>query len=159
MIIPFQTERVKTKERVLDVHVFRRWSISVEQFVSQNPTRNEMEAFKVLSERLQVDNPVQFVAICKDPTETRFVHTHGVVGSVDAAVYPKDHDKIHLKNLRVDERVRRQGIASALIQEVIEYAFPRTVILETEDQQNLYRRHGFQLEEDGETMVLVHPEN
>ena len=155
----FRTERVTTTERILDVHVFRRWSLSVDQYMSQNPSLSHDEAWETLTRRLQVDDPVQFVAVivCDDePNDTRFEETHGVVGSVDAT--PSDCGAICLKNLRVDERVRRQGIASALIRNVVEYAYPRTVVLATEDQQSLYAFHGFVLQEDGMSMVLEQPQ-
>eukprot|EP00977_Amphora_coffeiformis_P028462 scaffold35276_cov160-Amphora_coffeaeformis.AAC.1 len=128
-LVAFRTERVVTVERVLDVHVFRRWSVSVEHYMSQNPTASRDEAWETLTQRLQVNDPaVQFVAIVvveeEEEEDIRFAITHGVVGAVD--VTPTSDTSVYLKNLRVDERVRRQGIASALIRDVLEYAYPRT---------------------------------
>jgi len=159
-LVTFRTERVTTIERVLDVHIFRRWSISVDQYMSKNPIASRKEAWETLTERLRVDDPsVQFVAVIDDADDedvrnddTRFAETHGIVGAVD--VTSTSDTNVYLKNLMVDDRVRRRGIASALIRDVIEYASPKTVVLTTEDQHSLYAFHGFQLQEDGMTMVL-----
>jgi RimJ/RimL family protein N-acetyltransferase len=89
-----------------------------------------------------------------------FANTNGVIGAVDAILqhYKPFEDVdlslpyVCLKNLRVDERMQRQGIASCLVQAVKDYAKKieavDVVILQV-DQNNdgairLYENHGFE---------------
>jgi GNAT superfamily N-acetyltransferase len=91
---------------------------------------------------------------------TMFANTNGVVGVIDAILqhyqpFP-DVDlslsNVYLKNLRVDERMRRQGIASCLVQAVKDYAKKMDevdVVILHVDQKNdgairLYENHGFE---------------
>jgi ribosomal protein S18 acetylase RimI-like enzyme len=180
--IKFQVERVSSKSRALDVQVFRQWRLSVEEFMKEESNKNQEssnsassdeEALHLLTKdfdengqntKLLGDEPVvQFIAICQDDCgnkNTLFDNTNGVVGVVDAILQHyrpiPDVDLslpyVYLRNLRVDERMRRQGVASCLVQAVNDYAKETDgvdVVLLHVDQENdgairLYKNHGFE---------------
>jgi ribosomal protein S18 acetylase RimI-like enzyme len=99
---------------------------------------------------------VQFVAIVD---QHYYPKTHGVVGVVDVHRKPNSA-LLELKNLRVHETGRRQGIASALVEAVQEYARKISgAVYLNYDQDNeaairLYLSRGFQLDPKEELKMI-----
>jgi ribosomal protein S18 acetylase RimI-like enzyme len=200
-------ERVSSRDRALDVRVFRGWSVTAEEYMQQqcqNGNRESTrrsglthsEAVKELTKSyndegvdtaILGDEPlVNFVAIYHHGDDNNIMQTtregddslafmrrtNGVVGTVDCQV--KHHDilsptatpesiqqflsksnlpwpHLYTKNLHVDSRMRRRGIALALVRANSAYACKsdmKNMIL-TVDPNNetgaiqLYEREGF----------------
>jgi len=162
----FTIERVSNRHRALDVLVFRGFSISAEEYQQKMMKENQEkitddEALRRLTcgiddsgrdTRILGGPVVTFVAICgKDDC---FCRTHGVVATVDAKL---NEDHVYLKNLSVDERVRRRGLASLLVTALKMYAetaHADKVILHVERQNvnaiALYEKEGFVFAEEHE---------
>jgi ribosomal protein S18 acetylase RimI-like enzyme len=161
--LDFCMEQVSDRRRTLDVMVFRGFSCSANEYVHQykqenHETLSEQEAVLRLTSGIDDNGQdtnvlggpvVSFVAISDD---AEFARTNGVVAAVDAK---RTTDCILVKNLHVNERVRRRGLASALIMAVKHFA--RTtqsvdeIVLNVERQnQNaiaLYLKERFQFDE------------
>lgn len=161
--LDFAMEQVSDRRRTLDVMVFRGFSCSASEYMHQykqenHETLSEQEAVLRLTSGINDNGQdttilggpvVSFVAISDD---AEFARTNGVVAAVDAKLIT---DCILVKNLHVNERVRRRGLASALIRAVKHFA--RTtqsvdeIVLNVERQnQNaiaLYLMEGFQFDE------------
>jgi RimJ/RimL family protein N-acetyltransferase len=160
-------EQVSDRCRALDVMVFRGFSISAKEyqyqyFTKHNQTISEQESVVRLTSGIN-DNGcdtnilggsvVTFIARMLSDDSDKFARTNGVIATVDAKV--TTDCCIILKNLNVDERVRRRGVASALVKAVKD--FTRTtesiseVVLDV-DRQNLnaialYEKEGFEFDE------------
>lgn len=162
----FNVERITTQERCLDVQAFRLVSIRsdiksdssvlvdpLEMAAAREELRfnpRQLRYFEVNGGRV-----VQFAAMAESGS---------VVGSVEAefatSVPGQSFDLpdcVHLKNLRVDQRYRRRGIASSLICAVVGYAKDQTtaeaVTLKVEQELNpnavaLYEKKGFSFHEE-----------
>ena len=189
-------EPVTTRRRLLDVHVLRNWSCSVSEYCQQQHSATSVtpqQALEHLTRNHWNNNNnnqlVQLVAILpykKEDDDKETVandwleRTNHVVGAVDLDLPSQQSLQQHenyyyLKNLRVHERVRNQGIGSALVQHVLDYAINHhhhhhqqqhsnndqqqqtRVVLSTDDQHHLYARHGFVAQPDGITMIWEEP--
>ena len=157
-------EQVSDRRRALDVLVFRGFSKSAHEYMQQykhdnDTTLSEQEAFVRLTPGMNDngDNTnilggpvVTFVAISNHVAE--FPRTNGVVAAVDAKL---TKDCILLKNLHVDERVRRRGLASALIKAVKDFTTTtesvHDIVLNVERTNlnaiALYKKEGFEFDE------------
>jgi predicted N-acetyltransferase YhbS len=121
---------------------------------------------------------VQFVAIRRTNDDDKtgdfdwLERTNHVVGAVDLVLplqtSQPENSYYYLKNLRVHQHVRKQGIGSALVQQVLTFATKQQqpnkqqqtttrVVLTTTDQHHLYARHGFVRQPDGTTMIWEEP--
>lgn len=149
--IPYSICRVNSRERALDVLVFRhgRLVTSVEEYLTKNPNQTIDGALHFLTstydeqgqslefsggdeagELVQFFAVVQNSTICNNGLDQAFLsRTHGVIGSIDAfksmrsCTGEMDQDAIiELKNLRVHDSCRRQGIGRALVEAVQQYA-------------------------------------
>ena len=147
--------QVQSKQEALNVQVFRNFSCSVGDLLSDQPALSWQEAFDFLTSdlddqgrnRKHLGDPITcFYAARDDGSET-----HQVLGVVDAQVKVSD-GCINLKNLRVDERARRQGIGSMLVSRVKEYALAMdmvsTVVLHVDLHNqcgavSMYENNGF----------------
>mmetsp|Transcript_792 Transcript_792/g.1681 ORF Transcript_792/g.1681 Transcript_792/m.1681 type:complete len:218 (+) Transcript_792:143-796(+) len=162
-------ERVKTKERCLDVEVFRRLSIRSER------DKNEIDddesaatlAATILRQEFQSKEHlmmkdyetygggiVQFAATLPPGAKELIVGSTEAefLGSVKARTFELPN-RIHIKNLRVHKHHRRKGIATALLSTVMQYTFEEiptatAVSLKVEQMINpgsamLYEKEGF----------------
>ena len=125
----FGMEQVSDRRRALDVMVFRGFSKSANEYMQQYKQENDDDSIGTRSNcethARHDDNGhdtnilggpvVTFVAISND---AEFARTNGVVAAVDAKL---TKDCILVKNLHVNERVRRRGLASALIKAVKDF--------------------------------------
>lgn len=161
----YTVERVLGRNRALDLMVFRQWSISAAEYQrSWFDTHNgehldKQEAVERLTPAINnfgqdttiLGGPmVSFVAILLN--DASLDRTHGVVAAVDAKLNPDD---IYLKNLLVDERARRRGIASALVQaikDLAEMTCVNEIVLHVERHNAnaiaLYEKEGFEFAEE-----------
>jgi len=160
----YAIEQVRDRQRALDVSVFRSFSISATEYQQKlldehQENITEQEAVEYLTKGINdagqqtgiLGGPLfSFVAVCEG-----FGRTHGVVAAVDAKL---NEDHVYLKNLAVDEQLRRRGVASALVTAV--KSFTETtpvhqVVLHVDRQTNvnavaLYLKEGFDFEEERE---------
>lgn len=173
--LDFCFEQVSDRRRALDVMVFRGFSRSANEYMQQHKQENdetlsEQEAVGRLTPGVNehgcntniLGGPVfTFVAISH---VAEFARTNGVVGAVDAKL---TKECILLKNLHVDERVRRRGLASALVEAVKDFTRSTESVNEivlNVDRQNinaiaLYQKEGFEFDEqvkgDGRMVLAV----
>jgi len=178
---------VDSRERALDLLVFRHGNLfsSVEEYMESNPqVLSREDALKTLTSSYDDKGKdlaylgsagqagrdlVQFYALADtvsgidNDVPDVLTRCHGVVGSVDAHKQPlEDKDGsvllIELKNLRVQENMRRQGIGKALVEAVQHYAQSqavkknKVVVFLQFDSNNhgaiqLYREAGFVLDD------------
>ncbi|KAG7340547.1 acyl-CoA N-acyltransferase [Nitzschia inconspicua] len=162
---------VTNRERALDVLVFRHGKLAktLDEYCQAHPEQTREAALTTLTsftfddERLQ-----QFYAVLDESSTllyskfpTGFLErTHRVMGTIDAAAVGKEERDdtktvlLELKNLRVHEVARRQGVGRALIQAVQEYAVDQEaqVYLEVDSKNSrairLYKQMGFVPDED-----------
>ena len=161
----FTIEQVSNRRRALDVFVFRQWSVSAADYQQtwldqHDEALTEQEAVERLTPGID-DNGrdttilggpiVSFVALVSDE---HFDRTHGVAATVDAKL---EEQHVYLKNLLVDERARRRGVASALVAAV--KVFTETtpadeVVLHVERHNGnaiaFYEKEGFEFAEENE---------
>lgn len=166
----FCIEQVSNRHRALDVMVFRSIRLTAAEYQQQwldehDESLTEQEAVERLTPSIDENGRdtsilggplVTFVVICNSiENDSNFARTHGVVAAVDAKL---NQDHVYLKNLDVDERVRRRGLASALVTAVKDYtkASPvNEVVLHVERPNNvnaiaLYEKKGFEFQEERE---------
>lgn len=166
----FTLERVSNRHRALDVRVFRGFSISAkeyqqEYFQKNGETISEQEAVIRLTSGVDdngrdttiLGGPVVtfVVAVSSDSIQEFAARTHGVVATVDVKLLD---NYMELKNLHVEERVRRRGLASLLVQAVKEFtrtASPVNEVVLNVKLQNanaiaLYEKEGFEFQEERE---------
>ncbi|KAG7373217.1 acetyltransferase GNAT domain containing protein [Nitzschia inconspicua] len=162
---------VTNRERALDVLVFRHGKLAktLDEYCQAYPEQTREAALTTLTsftfddERLQ-----QFYAVLDESSTllyskfpTGFLErTHRVIGTIDAAAVVKEERDdtkmvlLELKNLRVHEVARRQGVGRALIQAAQEYAVAQEaeVYLEVDSDNSgairLYQHMGFVPDED-----------
>jgi ribosomal protein S18 acetylase RimI-like enzyme len=142
---------VNNRERALDVLVFRHGKLflSVEEYELKHPNTPREEALRqltssyddrgkdLLHQQVRGEELVQFYALV-DSNHRRYEEynnsrTHGVIGSIDGQSkkrrLSKDNSigaiEIELKNLRVHDAFRRQGIGKALVQAIQDYGRDR----------------------------------
>jgi ribosomal protein S18 acetylase RimI-like enzyme len=145
-------EPVSSRERILDLRVFRGFSISVSEFI----TNRHEESGGVISEnaavsqltssynddgtdRKELGEPAaHFIAILCHEALQMSPHIHqrsnGVIASVEAKIIQCSIDlhasgidelpspHVSLKNLSVHSDFRRRGIASCLVEEILSYS-------------------------------------
>ena len=186
----FRIEKVSSRERALDVHVLRGWSVTVGEFAeTQQNSISRGEAVKKLTRTLNDDGVIMstagdtplvtFAAIYtgEDGEELPewITRTNGVVGSVDCQVRKRDVDigddnksspipwpHVYRKNLFVDPRMRRMGMALALVRADKSYAYERgvgAIVLDIDPANEtgaiqLYLKEGFEFVEEG---IMVCP--
>ena len=173
----FNIERVKTKERCLDVEVFRRLSIRSERDKNKidDGESATTEAATILRQEFQSKEHlvmkdyeaygggiVQFAATLPPGAKGLIVGSIEAefLSSVKARTFELPN-RIHIKNLRVHKHHRRKGIATALLSTVIQYTLEdrptaTAVSLKVEQLSNpgsamLYEKEGFVFNE------RVHP--
>lgn len=162
----FTIEQVSDRYRSLDVSVFRRFSISAAEYQQQWLEKHNGEHLITKHEAVVRLTPtiddngrdtailggllVTFIAISSNGD---FDDTNGVVAAVDAKM---NEDHVYLKNLKVDKRVRRRGLAAALVKKVKRYTKESTsvneIVLHVKRPDNvnaiaLYEKEGFVFDE------------
>jgi ribosomal protein S18 acetylase RimI-like enzyme len=164
----FSIHPVTTRERTLDVLLFRHGKLvqTVDQYCQTHPDCTQDEALQRLTcDTFDNSNLHQFYATIDESSElfSKFPpgfldHTHGVIGSVDveavASTTTTTSNLLELKNLRVHEAARRQGMGKALLQAVQNHALSMgaNVYLEVDSDNlgaiELYQQMGFSSEKD-----------
>jgi ribosomal protein S18 acetylase RimI-like enzyme len=166
----FNIQQVSNRQQALDVMVFRSFRVTAAEYQQQwldehdgESSLSEQEAVERLTPTVDENGRdtsilggplVTFVVVCNTKDDD-FERTHGVVAAVDAKL---NQDHVYLKNLDVDERVRRRGSASALVTAVKDYTKASPVdeiVLHVERPTNvnaiaLYEKEGFEFQEERE---------
>ena len=164
IILDFHIEKVSTKERALDVRIFRGFSISPAEFILKKHDENAekgplseaeaidqlMPGYDAASNEINHVSPhereVYFAAVLSNQYKEEeekslcqaFARQNGVMGVVRTQVRHQDSvvsledmlssnstrcqaPHVYLSNLRIDDSMRRRGLATALLSAVTSY--------------------------------------